>query len=71
LRVQLLTEGAHLWAENSDQERSYRFWREVLQKLAELPYADMLLCLGALVPVIYSLGGPENVRSVVELLDGR
>ncbi len=71
LRVQLLTEGAHLWSENSDLDRSYRFWREVLQKLAELPYADMLLCLGALVPVIHSLGGSDAVRTVVELLDVR
>lgn len=68
---QLLAQGAAIWAEISDDERSYRLWREVAQRLAHLPLTDSLLALGALAPAIRRLGGNEGLASIAQLLDMR
>jgi hypothetical protein len=71
LSIQLLAEGAVMWSEMSDPERSYRVWQEVAQRLSRLPLADTLLCLGALVPVIRKLGGNEVLATIAQLLEIR
>jgi hypothetical protein len=71
LSVQLLAEGTAIWVDINDDERSYRLWQEVAQRLTRLPMADTLLYLGALVPIIRKLGGNEVIANIAQLLDMR
>jgi hypothetical protein len=71
LSIQLLAQGAEIWAEVNDDARSYRLWQEVAQRLTHLPLADTLLYLGVLVPVIRKLGGNEAVTNIAQLLEMR
>lgn len=70
-RTYLLAEGAAIWADMLDTERSYPLWRETLLRLAALPLADALLCLGALLPVIRKLGGETALLSIAQMLEMR
>jgi len=69
--AQLLADGARMWAEMNDDDRSYRLWYEVAQRLSRLPLADTLLYLGALVPLFHKLAGNEVLTSIAQLLDMR
>jgi hypothetical protein len=71
LRAQLLEEGAAIWAEDGYFEQSYRLWRIVALRLAELPFADSLLCLAALLPVLRMLAGDEGMADIARLLQLR
>ncbi len=71
LSIELLAEGAAIWAEVQDDERSYRLWHEVALRLTRLPLADTLLCLGTLSPVIRKLAGNEVLAAIAQLLDMR
>jgi hypothetical protein len=71
LRIRLLSEGAALWADIDDVERSFDLWRESLMQLANLPTADAVLCLSVLQPVIRKLGGSAALKAIAQLFDIR
>jgi hypothetical protein len=69
LRAQLLAACTAAWSDS--QERTYELWRDIAQRLTSLPLADVLLCLGALMPLIQILGGDEGMTEVVAVLSTR
>lgn len=71
LCIERLAQGAAIWAEIGDDERSYRLWHEVALRLTRLPLADTLLCLGALMPVFRKVAGNEGLAAIAQLLDMR
>ena len=68
VRAQLLAESVTLWTDTSDIEQRYRLWQGVALKLATLPLVDSLLCLGALLPVVRSLAGEEEIADIARSL---
>ncbi len=71
IRLQLLEEGALLWADMGDLERAYALWREVIQRIATLTYADGLLCIAALMPVIRQFTTQEDLKTIARLMETR
>jgi hypothetical protein len=71
LRVQLLSEGIALWLELDTTDQRYRLWVEVAQHLQALPLADVLLCLGELVPVMRDLTDSQTFDQIIQVLGVR
>ncbi len=68
VRTHLLEEAAAIWAEDGYFEPSYRLWQTVALRLAELPFADSLLCIGALLPVLRILAGDDEIADIARSL---
>lgn len=68
MRAQLLAEGAAIWAEEGYLEQSSRLWHRVAPRLAELPLADSLLCLAALLPMLRMLAGDGEIADIARSL---
>jgi hypothetical protein len=68
LRTELLARGIAHWIEIDDLEHQYLLWRQTAQKLATLPLADTLLCLGTLLPVMQILAGEECAKDIARIL---
>ena len=69
-RAELLAESCTVWVAQDAQSR-YMIWGEILPKLAELPLADVLLGISALIPLLGSFGGDKLLREVAYLLEVR
>jgi len=69
-RIILLTESVPLWEEMTEEAR-YHLWGEVAQRMATLPLADVLLCLGALIRVLRVLGGEKALLEIAQILGVR
>lgn len=68
VRAQLLAESVLVWVEMGYFEQSYRLWRGVAVRLAELPLADAMLCLSVLLPVLRELSGEEGMADIAHAL---
>lgn len=68
LRTQLLVQGAALWGETSDKERSFNLWKQLAKELITLPLPDVLLCLGALLPIIRDFASDAGLQDVARVL---
>ena len=66
-RAALLRQGVSLWQTNEDGERSYMLWTQIARQLIQLPMADLLLCVGNLLPVIEIFAGPEGLDDVADI----
>lgn len=71
LRVDLLRDAINLWVGGGDLERSYRLWQSIILRLVNLPLADVLLCLGALLPLIQEIGDEDALEEVAHILGVR
>lgn len=71
LRAQLLQDGVNRWVELADRNQQYALWRQVAKRLATLPLADVLLCLGILFPVIELMAGEESLQDIAHILGSR
>lgn len=71
LRASLLAEGAKLWVGMQDEERTRSLWADLLMQLHTLPLADVLLCLGALIPIIREMVGEQGLQDVAQILGVR
>lgn len=69
-RAELLAASCGVWVEQEPQTR-YRLWANFAPKLAELPLADVLLCISALMPLFHSFGGDKLLREFASLLEVR
>jgi hypothetical protein len=69
-RVELLGESCAVWVMQDIQSR-YEIWVDFAPKLANLPLADVLLCISALIPLMGSFGGDKLLREVAYLLEVR
>jgi hypothetical protein len=70
LRVRQVAESCALWALLNTKAR-YSLWCEVARGMASLPLADVLLCLGALAPVLDGLGGKKELGNIARILGMR
>lgn len=70
LRARQLTEAAQHWLQ-LDTETCYALWREVAQRLIDLPLADVLLCLGACTPIFITLGDEDGLKEIAHILGVR
>ena len=70
LRVQALDAGCPIWLE-LNTEQQYQLWAEVARRMINLPLADTLLCLGAMVPIFESMGNEEQLKQIAEILGVR
>ncbi len=69
-RAELLATSCEAWV-NQDPQTRYQVWVDFAPKLAELPLADVLLCISALIPLFHSFGGDKLLREVAYLLEVR
>jgi len=69
-RVELLSESCGVWV-SLDLQSRYEIWSDFAPKLANLPLADVLLCISALIPLLGSFGGDKLLREVAYLLEVR
>ncbi len=67
LRTELAREAVALWS-RLDTETSFRVWQFAIQRLKTLPLADVLLFLGAAMPVIRIMAGDQGVAKVTQIL---
>lgn len=67
MRVELLKKGVALWLA-LDDDKCYRLWEDVALRLKSLPLADVLLCLGVLMPVLHRLAGDDGITKVTHIL---
>jgi len=68
LRADLLTRGISLWVDHTDGEQSFSLWKQVVRRLVTLPLSDVLICLGALLPLVKHFAGQEGWQIVAEAL---
>jgi hypothetical protein len=72
LRAQLLEECVTLWQDIGEHshhpEKSVTLWNDIMTRLAALPLADVLLCLGALLPMIRIIAGENHLKDIVTTL---
>lgn len=71
LRTQLLSQAAILWVGDVNKTRTYELWKDILKQLKSLPLADVLLALGAIMPIIRELVGREGLSEVASILGVR
>lgn len=71
LRTILLQRGAALWIGGEHVGRTYDLWRNMTKRLITLPLADVLLCLGALMPIIQEFAGEDRTKDIAEILGMR
>jgi hypothetical protein len=68
LRAQLLAQGVALWVDHTDTEQSFILWKQIVRRLVTLPLSDVLLCMGALLPLVRHFAGDEGWRIMAESL---
>lgn len=69
-RAGLLAHSCTAWVSQDPQTR-YAVWADFAPQLAELPLADVLMCVSALIPLLNSFGGDKLLREVAYLLEVR
>jgi hypothetical protein len=69
LRMNLLGQAVELWLDISEPDQGYRLWQQVMQYLAALSFADALLALSVLLPVVRQQAGHQRVEQVAQLLN--
>lgn len=69
-RVAQLKECIPLW-EELDAERRFDLWTQISPRLANLPLAEAIDCLGTLTPVLEAIGGPDTQRNIARVLGMR
>jgi hypothetical protein len=70
LRVRQFSAGLAFW-EGLDETGRYELWQAAAWQLSSLPLADVLLCLGAALPVLQAIGGEENLEEIAQILGVR
>lgn len=68
LRGHLLAQGVALWVDHADAEQSFSLWKQMVRRLVTLPLSDVLICLGALLPLIRQFAGHDGWQAVAEAL---
>ena len=68
LRADLIAEGIGLWVGNTDADRTFGLWKRLAKGLTTLPVADVLLCLGVMMPLFREIGGDEAIKRIAQLL---
>ena len=68
LRSDLIAEGVGLWAGNAGTERTFDLWKRLAKRLMTLPLADVLLCLGVMMPLFREIGGDKSIKHIAQLL---
>jgi hypothetical protein len=68
IRTQLLMQGAALWGGTGDKDRSYGLWKHLAHALMTLPLPDVLMCLGALLPIIRDFADESGLQDVALVL---
>jgi hypothetical protein len=67
-RLQLLEQACAAWARQKSPERAFVVWSQLTTHLAELPLAQVVACLGALLPLLVDFAGEDAAREVANLL---
>lgn len=70
LRVRQVAASCTLWVA-LDAKSRYSLWCEVSRRMTALPLPDVLLCLGALTPVLGALGGEKRLGDIARILGMR
>ncbi len=68
IRTQLLMQGAALWGGAGDKDRSFNLWKQLAKTLLLLPMPDVLMCLGALLPIIRDFADDSGLQDVALVL---
>ncbi|MDQ7025623.1 MAG: hypothetical protein Q9P01_13930 [Anaerolineae bacterium] len=68
LRANLLAEGVSLWVDNGDADQTFLLWQQLARRLVTLPLADVLLCLGGMMPLFREIGGDKTIKQIAQLL---
>lgn len=69
LRADYLGQGVTIWVNNvDDKARSFDLWKQLVGQLKQLALPDVLLCLGATMPLIKSIADADIIKQVVEVL---
>ncbi len=69
LRADYLGQGITIWVNNvDDKARSFDLWKQLVGQLKQLALPDVLLCLGAIMPLIKSIADTDTINQVVEVL---
>ena len=68
LRISLLSQGVNLWGHPQDATQSYNLWKRLALRLAAMALPDVLMCLGALLPLIREFSGDEGVAELARSL---
>ncbi|MDX1993293.1 MAG: hypothetical protein SF029_12950 [bacterium] len=69
-RLDLLEAGLPLWEDLEDEPR-YQLWRDFAPRMAALPLADVLLCLGVMVRLLRTMGGEVRLKEIAQILGAR
>lgn len=68
LRGQYLTEGAQMWVNLHDKNRSYNLWRHIIWQFRSMPLADVLVCMASLMPILKEICDRETLQRIAEVL---
>lgn len=69
LRADYLSRGMNLWVNNvHDKERSFNLWRQLVWQLRSLPLSDVLLCFGAMMPLLKQISDDDVMEQVTDVL---
>lgn len=68
IRITLLSEGINLWGQSGNPTLSYALWKRLVARMATLPLPDVLLCLGAVLPLVREFAGDEGLQQITRSL---
>jgi ribosomal 50S subunit-associated protein YjgA (DUF615 family) len=69
IRTDMVEEGALRWVTHiSSSEQTVALWQQLAPQLANLPLPDVLLCLGALLPILKQLAPHGGLQSIAQLM---
>lgn len=67
-RLHLLEQACAVWARQKSPERAFIVWSHLTTLLVELPLAQVVACLGALLPLLMDFAGEDAAHEVARLL---
>lgn len=70
-RAELLAEGVRHWVDSvptSERAIHNALWSDLIPRMGVLPLADVVLCVGALLPLVRHLAGERGVQEVLSAM---
>lgn len=67
-RVSLLEKACAAWTRHTSPERAFAVWSQLTSLLVDLPLAQVIQCLGALLPLLVDFAGEDAAHEVANVL---
>lgn len=67
-RLHLLERACAAWARQTSPERAFVVWSQLASRLVDWPLAQVVQCLGALLPLLMDFAGEDAAREVATVL---